>query len=94
MQKKGVKARKHGIIYELGKKPRMLENEPKLGYAPVAMEIYEKGEKVSKESRVNYSKLVTIEHNVKVLFIGRIISEDFGSVVTKAVDRCWAERVT
>jgi hypothetical protein len=29
-------------------------------------------EKLSKESRVNYSKVYTVEHNAKVCFIGNI----------------------
>lgn len=51
----------------------MLDGEPKLGFAPVRVDMTEDGEKLSKESRVNYSKLVTIEHNVKV-FIGSIVT--------------------
>lgn len=46
------------------------------------------GEHISEESRVNYSKLVTVEHNVKVLFVGRILYEDW-PIVQQAVDDCW-----
>ncbi|UKZ72547.1 hypothetical protein TrVFT333_000178 [Trichoderma virens FT-333] len=73
--KKGVNPNEHGIIHERGSKPQLLDNEPKLGFPPVRVDIKEEGEKLSKESRVNYSRLVTVEHNIKVFFIGSIRSE-------------------
>lgn len=91
-KKKGVKPRKHGVVYQSGHKPRLLDGEPDLGFKAVAMSIKAKGEKLSKESRANYSKLVTIEHNVKVFFVGKIAEEDF-DVVSRAVDKCWAEKI-
>ncbi|KAK3940779.1 hypothetical protein QBC46DRAFT_118380 [Diplogelasinospora grovesii] len=90
--KRGVKPRKHGIVYHLGGRPRMLENEPELGFVPVRLELDYQSEKLAKESRVNYSKLVTVEHNVKVFFIGRIVSADY-PIVVAAVDKCWGEKI-
>ncbi|KAK5995880.1 hypothetical protein PT974_04298 [Cladobotryum mycophilum] len=90
-KKKGVKADKHGIIYERGHKARLLEKEPKLGFSPVRVEMKEEGEKLSKESRVNYSKLVTVEHNVKVFFIGSVVYSDW-ELVRDAVNSCWNKK--
>lgn len=90
-KKKGVKADKHGIIYERGSKPRLLDKEPKLGFSPVRVEMKQEGEKLSKESRVNYSKLVTVEHNVKVFFIGSIVYNDW-ELVSDAVNHCWNKK--
>ncbi|GAP90778.1 hypothetical protein SAMD00023353_4700310 [Rosellinia necatrix] len=90
--KKGVRPNKHGIIYAMGQKPRPLKGEPNLGFDPVPLDIYVEGETLARESRVNYSKLVTIEHNVKVFFIGRIPQSYFESV-RSAVDQCWAEKM-
>lgn len=90
-KKKGVKADKHGIIHERGSKPRLLDKEPKLGFPPVRVEMKEEGEKLSKESRVNYSKLVTVEHNVKVFFIGSIVYNDW-ELVSDAVNHCWNKK--
>ncbi|KAH6603306.1 hypothetical protein Trco_008081 [Trichoderma cornu-damae] len=90
-KKKGVKADKHGIIHERGSKPRLLDKEPKLGFPPVRVEMKEEGEKLSKESRVNYSKLVTVEHNVKVFFIGSIVYNDW-DLVSDAVNHCWNKK--
>ncbi|KPM43533.1 hypothetical protein AK830_g2987 [Neonectria ditissima] len=90
--KKGIKPEKHGIVYEKGHKARLLSGEPKLGFAPARVEITQDGEKLSKESRVNYSKLVTVEHNVKVLFIGRVTAVDY-DIVADAVNKCWEEKI-
>ena len=73
-------------------KPSLLSKEPTLGYAPVKMKISAEGEKLAKESRINYSKLVTIEHNVKVFFIGSIINEDWYKV-QDAVNDCWERKM-
>ncbi|KAM5356417.1 hypothetical protein ACJ41O_003063 [Fusarium nematophilum] len=89
--KKGVKPDKHGIIHEVNTRAVSLSEEPRLGFAPVRVQIYEDGERISKESRVNYSKLITVEHNVKVLFIGRVTSNDF-DIVADAVNVCWESK--
>ncbi|KAK1833371.1 hypothetical protein QBC39DRAFT_370247 [Podospora conica] len=89
--KKGVKAEKHGIVYPIFGRPQMLPKEPKLGFEPVRLELDYHTERLAKESRINYSKLVTVEHNVSVFFIGRIVAEDF-DIVQNAVDKCWSEK--
>lgn len=90
-KKSGVKANKHGIIYMRGHKARLLDKEPKLGFAPVRVDMTEDGERLSKESRVNYSKLVTVEHNVKVFFIGSVVPGDYDTVAD-AVNMCWSAK--
>lgn len=89
--KKGVKPRQHGIIYAQKSKPRMEKGENKLGFEPIRIQLTAKNESISPESRVNYSKLVTIEHNYKVFFIGRIHRDDSAKLET-AVNKCWAEK--
>jgi len=90
--KKGVKPKKHGIITTHTKTSRALplDKEPKLGFPPVRMKMTVPGEILAKESRVNYSKLVTVEHNVKVFFIG-MIEKDM-ELVSDAVDQCWMSK--
>ncbi|SPN98821.1 uncharacterized protein DNG_01862 [Cephalotrichum gorgonifer] len=90
-KKKGIKPEKHGIITEKGTKAKRLDGEPKLGYPPVRMKITVHSEQIARESRVNYSKLVTIEHNVKVFFIGSIYADDY-DLVTDAVNDCWEKK--
>ncbi|KAH6973709.1 hypothetical protein BKA56DRAFT_592357 [Ilyonectria sp. MPI-CAGE-AT-0026] len=89
---KGVTPMKHGVIYEKGKKPRLLSGEPELGFPPVQAQITQAGERLYREHRVDYSKLTTVEHSVKVFFIGHIEGKDF-DVVSDAVNQCWEEKI-
>jgi len=90
--KRGVKPSRHGIIYQAGRQPRMLSGEPQLGFDPVRVNLYEKTERLVKESRVNYAKLTTVEHNFRVLFIGSVDASDFQNIVVPAVDACWQRK--
>ncbi|KAK5656173.1 hypothetical protein OQA88_4933 [Cercophora sp. LCS_1] len=90
--KRGVKAGKHGIVYPSTGRPHAMPGEPALGFQPVRMRLDHATEKLAKESRINYAKLVTIEHNVKVFFIGRIVRNDFDAV-QRAVEDCWAAKL-
>jgi len=90
--KRGVKPLKHGIIYQVGKTPRLLPGEPNLGFAPVRAILREKTEQLAKESRVNYAKLQTVEHNFRVCFIGKVDADDFRNIVRPAVDICWSRK--
>jgi len=87
-----VKPNQHGIVYTIPGRPQLLRDEPRLGFSPVRLETDVSIETLALESRVNYSKLVTVEHNVKVFFIGRIVAEDMG-IVDAAVNQCWAGKV-
>ncbi|KND86420.1 hypothetical protein TOPH_08954 [Tolypocladium ophioglossoides CBS 100239] len=88
---KGVRPEEHGIIYERGHKPKLLDREPPLGFPPVKADLTKKGEKPSEECQVNYSNLVTVDHNVEVFFFGTVAESDWGIVQT-AVDYCRGDR--
>ncbi|KAI1413761.1 hypothetical protein F5Y13DRAFT_198117 [Hypoxylon sp. FL1857] len=93
--KPGVNPNTHGIIYNpygpLGnREPGLLKGEPELGFPPIRVDGYIDDVVLPKESRVNYVKLTTIEHNAKVFFIGFIPLEDFPKMV-HAVNVCWEE---
>ncbi|PKS11659.1 hypothetical protein jhhlp_001810 [Lomentospora prolificans] len=90
-KKRGVKPEKHGIITQLGSKARLVPGEPKLGMPPVRVRMIAEGEALAWQSRINYSKLITVEHNVKVFFIGRIHDEDY-ELVYDAVNACWEQK--
>src|SRR5438045_3403450 len=68
--KPGVKPEDHTIIYTGDNPPDLLPDEV-LDKVPIQM-IGDQGETLRPESRVNYSKIYTVEHNVKVCFIGSI----------------------
>lgn len=91
-RKSGVKPNKHGIVHEVGRSARRVDGEPPLGFPPVQVQLTQDGEKLSKESRVNYSKLVTVEHNVAVFFIGSVVHASW-PIVEDAVNQCWDQKV-
>ena len=91
-KRSGIKPEKHGIIVEKGAKAKRLDGEPKLGFPTVRMVIDADGEQLARESRINYSKLVTVEHNVKVFFIGSIYRDDYDLVID-AVNKCWEDKI-
>ncbi|KKA30547.1 hypothetical protein TD95_003632 [Thielaviopsis punctulata] len=90
-KKNGVKPDRHGIVVQTGHSPRLIPGEPMLGFPPIHIDIHAKGERLAKESRVNYSKLVTIEHNVKVFFVGSVIAQD-ADQMQDAVNECWRRK--
>ena len=70
----------------------MLQGEPELGFDPVRVHLTERTEGLVKESRVNYAKLTTVEHNFRVYFIGYVDPDDFEHIVMPAVDYCWHKK--
>ncbi len=87
-KKRGVNPRLHGIAYPAGTKPRPLAGEPELGFKPISIKLEIEDELIAKESRVNYARLVTVEHNVKVHFIGHVPKESYNTV-HYAVGKAW-----
>jgi hypothetical protein len=74
-----------------GQKPRLLPEEPKLGRPTVRVRFHVAGESLPAALRVNYSKLVTVEHDVRVFIVGSVLDEDNESVY-ESVNACWEER--
>jgi hypothetical protein len=69
--KPGVKAEYHAMIHTSREVPSPLRGE-QLVMRAVRMEPSSPQEKLDPKSRVNYAKVYTIEHNIKVCFIGKI----------------------
>ncbi|KAK2736078.1 hypothetical protein CKAH01_07832 [Colletotrichum kahawae] len=91
-RKSGVKPLKHGVIHERNRSAYKLPREPELGFPPVKARLNIEGERLSKESRVNYAKLTTIEHNIKVFFIGSIVKDEIPTIRAN-VDYCWEQKL-
>jgi hypothetical protein len=72
--KPGVHPEDHAVVYSSKKQgPYLLEREEGLmTKKPIRIEVINESHKLDPLSRLNYAKLYTIEHNVKVFFIGRI----------------------
>lgn len=93
--KRGVIPHQHGIIHTQDTRPMLLSGEPSLGYNPVRL-VLDPGlqgtEKIAPESRINYSKHVTIDHSSTVHFIGKIHPDDL-DILASGVDHAWEMRV-
>lgn len=76
VNKRGVNARHHTIIYT-SSKPVAFPGEMEKGLTrkPIRVEPTNARHKLDRASRLNYAKPYTVEHNVKVWFIGKIHSE-------------------
>ena len=77
---RGVHPEHHAIIYT-GKSPAMGKNE-QITTKSIQMEPNSKRHKLDPYSRINYAKLYTVEHNVKVQFIGKIAERHEQRIVT------------
>jgi hypothetical protein len=79
--KRGVHANHHTIIYT--EQPRMIHGEGARGLTkrPIRVIPYEPQHKLDPASRLNYAKIYTVEHNVKVWFIGKLAEESEQTVV-------------
>jgi hypothetical protein len=64
------------MVYIGDNPPELLLGE-RLFKKPIKVEPLSSRDKLANESRVNYSKLYTVEHNVKVCFIGKIHDDSY-----------------
>lgn len=86
--KAGVKPDMHGIIYDEREHLHLPQGEHDLGFEPVRATMTEESETLAKESRVNYAKPSTVEHDSPVWFIGRVHPDDF-HIVGNAYRKAW-----
>jgi hypothetical protein len=72
--KAGVHPEDHGVAYSSGKEgPFLLGRESGLmSKGPIEIKVVNDSHKLDPLSRINYSKVYTVETNVKVLFIGEV----------------------
>ncbi|KAJ5716928.1 hypothetical protein N7488_002574 [Penicillium malachiteum] len=73
--KAGVDHSKHTIIYMRGSQPVTRQNEPKMIKEPLEVEPARADQKLDLMSRLNFGKVYTVEHNVKVLPVGQITKD-------------------
>ena len=78
--KKGVHDEDHAMIYT-GQAPPMLKKE-RITKKSIRMEPLSQRHKLDETSRINYAKLYTVEHNVKVQFVGTIARKYQQQLVT------------
>ncbi|KPM42155.1 hypothetical protein AK830_g4417 [Neonectria ditissima] len=73
--RQGVEPENHGVVYR--NTARVLAQERPLGFPPVKVKMTVEDESLGDECRINYSNLVDIGHDLKVLFIGRVTTRSF-----------------
>jgi len=90
-KKWGVKRDDHAIIYTGDNPPRELNGEPPLKLRPIRVIGKTPRDKLEEESRINYAKVYTVEHNVKVHFIGSIAPSSQHRLVAD-FDATWVKK--
>lgn len=91
--KGGVKSDDHAVIY-MSKDPKAsppaVQGE-NLGKSPIRVVPKSHRDKLDVLSRVNYAKIYTVEHNVKVWFIGEIAPESIKTFMVD-FDQAWSAK--
>jgi hypothetical protein len=81
--KRDIIVEKHAVIYTGNNPPALLPNEPAqrlLEKTPIRVD--PEGHFLHKASRINFGKVHTLEHNRKVLPVGRVCSEHMNNLFT------------
>lgn len=84
--KAGLDRSKHAVIYMRGCLPVTKAGEPKMTKEPLEVEPAKPDQKLDPMSRLNFGKVYTVEHNVKILPVGRIVEASMAKFIayTKA----------
>jgi hypothetical protein len=69
--KEGVRAENYAAVYPLGGEAQVAAEE-RLTKAPFPIKVEEVGESIDPTSRINFGRVYMVEHNIKVLKVGRI----------------------
>ena len=72
-------------------RPKRLSDESKLSKESIQVISKNPRDKLEADSRVNYGKIYTVEHNVKVLFIGKLAKESERTFMTD-FDATWENK--
>ena len=84
VMKAGVHAKDHAVVYSHGNHPSFAAGEFEKGLTrdPICVKHSSKRHILDKMSRVNYAKLYTVEHNVKIWLIGQVHSRSEHTLVS------------
>ncbi|KAL4882098.1 hypothetical protein BJY04DRAFT_188020 [Aspergillus karnatakaensis] len=72
LAKQGIDPSKHAVIYMSNTDPMVAANEPPMPKEPIGVDPDRPDEGLHHMSRINFGEMYTVEHNVKILPIGRI----------------------
>lgn len=82
--KPGVKAEDHAIIYMAGSAPFCGAGEGPMLKHSLEVKPASVDQKLNKMSRLNFGKIYTVEHNVKVMPVGKITEESMPKLLGHA----------
>jgi hypothetical protein len=69
----------------------LLEGEAKLRLRPIRVIPKTPRDKLEEQSRINYAKIYTVEHNVKVHFTGQVDKQDENRLIVD-FDATWLKK--
>jgi len=84
--KAGINREDHAYIYMVDQPPKRFKNN--LVNEPVVIKGKSPRDKLDADSCINYAKIYTVEHNVKVFFIGQLAQTSEKRVLL-AVNAAW-----
>ncbi|KAL1964448.1 hypothetical protein VTN77DRAFT_7006 [Rasamsonia byssochlamydoides] len=84
--KRSLDPSNHAVIYNAGSEPYTSSREPPMSKDPLAVRIRSPDLKLDRMSRLNFGKIYTVEHNEKVLPIGKISKESLPKLKEYARD--------
>jgi hypothetical protein len=67
-----VNPREHAVIYMRPSEPFNNSSEPRITKEPLEVRPAAHDQKLDKMSRLNFGRVYTVEHNVKVMPVGKI----------------------
>ena len=82
----------HSIIYMKGEDPFQADDEFDIIKEPIAVNAADRDQKLDRMSRLNFGKVHTVEHNVRVMPVGRVAPQSLpyfeGYWAAKAKESC------
>ncbi|PKY01714.1 hypothetical protein P168DRAFT_54787 [Aspergillus campestris IBT 28561] len=82
--KRDVNVQDHAVVYNQGSDPRPDPREPRMTKRPLEFVPSTPDQALDTMSRLNFGKIYTVEHNVKVLKVGRISSKSMATFTNYA----------
>ena len=81
LKKYGIIPGDHAVVYSHKEKPLITPGE-KTAKKPIPIILEQEGEKLDPMTRLNFAKVYTIEHNIKVAKVGRVPQENINQLLT------------
>lgn len=73
--KSRVNLENHAIVYAAGSEPKLLPQEQPPGMGAFPITLGDKSVTIDPSSRLNFGKVYTVEHNIKVRNVGKVEKE-------------------